>query len=252
MPWRTPDYDDYFDPYKIMVSEIMLQQTQVARVIPKYTEFIHLFPTVDALASAQLSAVLHAWMGLGYNRRAKFLHQAAIKIMHDFAGQVPSTIALLETLPGVGLNTAGAIAAYSYNQPAIFIETNIRAVFIKHFFNNQTEVHDKQLMPLIASALDTEHPREWYWALMDYGSWIKSTEGNYARYSKHHTVQSAFDGSVRQLRARILRSILEKPRTPPELMKSMSDPRTERVIERLLQEEFIVLYKGKVSIKQST
>jgi A/G-specific adenine glycosylase len=138
LPWRQPEGDGSFDPYKVMVSELMLQQTQVNRVIPKYTEFLQRFPTVQALSAAELGDVLRAWQGLGYNRRAKFLWQAAQQI--DQLGQFPNTLQDLVKLSGIGVNTAGAILAYAFNQPAVFVETNIRTVYTHHFFEDRTDI----------------------------------------------------------------------------------------------------------------
>lgn len=151
--WRQPEADGRFDPYKILVSEIMLQQTQVPRVLPKFVEFLTRFPTVQALAAAPLGDVLAAWNGLGYNRRAKFLWQAAQKVVNDFDGVFPSTSEALVTLPGVGANTAGAILAYAFNQPAVFLETNVRTVFIHHFFKDSDLVTDAQLLELVKASL---------------------------------------------------------------------------------------------------
>ena len=128
MPWREDTR-----PYFVLVSELMLQQTQVSRVIPKFKEFIKHFPDERALASASLGDVLKQWQGLGYNRRAKYLHEAARMIVDEFGGEFPKDQKDMQRLPGVGKNTAGAIAAYSFNQPSVFVETNIRTVFIHHF-----------------------------------------------------------------------------------------------------------------------
>ncbi len=134
MPWRAAEADGSFDPYKILVSELMLQQTQVARVVPKFTEFVAKFPTLEALANASLGDVLKAWQGLGYNRRAKYLHSAAQALISK---EAPWKCEDLVALAGVGPNTAGAVLAYAYNQPVLFVETNVRSVFIHHFFNGQ-------------------------------------------------------------------------------------------------------------------
>jgi A/G-specific adenine glycosylase len=168
LPWRQPEPDDSFDPYKIMVSELMLQQTQVARVIPKYQSFLEQFPDVQSLAMADLSDVLRVWQGLGYNRRAKFLWQAAGAI--DVLGNFPTTYEELVKLPGIGSNTAGAILAYACNQPVVFVETNVRTVYIHHFFADRIDIHDREILSLVGQTLDREHPREFYWAVMDYGS----------------------------------------------------------------------------------
>ncbi|MBX6334506.1 A/G-specific adenine glycosylase, partial [Candidatus Saccharibacteria bacterium] len=177
LPWRQCEPDGTLDPYKVLVSEIMLQQTQVPRVIPKFEAFIRQFTTVQALAAAPLSDVLKAWNGLGYNRRAKFLWQAAGMIVSDFGGRVPEAVSDLVKLPGIGHNTAGAVAAYSYNRPVVFIETNIRTVFIYHFFATEQQVADKAIADLVAKTLP-DNVRDWYWALMDYGTHLKQTVGN--------------------------------------------------------------------------
>lgn len=202
MPWRETT-----DPYAIMVSEVMLQQTQVDRVIPKFNEFVKAFPTVDALAQAEFKEVLSHWSGLGYNRRAKWLHEAAQQISE--AGVFPQTIDDLVKLKGIGHNTAAAICAYAFNKPVVYVETNIRAVYIHHFFKNTDEVHDSDILPLVEKTIDYDNPREWYWALMDYGVHLKKKHKNPARKSKHHTKQSTFAGSKRQVRGRILRYLLE-------------------------------------------
>ena len=201
LPWRLPESNGVFDPYKILVSELMLQQTQVARVIQKFNEFIVAYPTVQSLANSSLGDVLRLWQGLGYNRRAKFLHESAKKIVE--LGAFPSDDVGLQSLPGVGKNTAGAILAYAYNQPAIFIETNVRAVYIHHFFSEQDLVDDKQIQELLEQTIDHEHPREFYWALMDYGSQLKR-EGVTPNRSAHYKKQSPLKGSVREVRGQIL------------------------------------------------
>ncbi|MEP7205051.1 MAG: A/G-specific adenine glycosylase, partial [Candidatus Saccharibacteria bacterium] len=168
MPWRTVT-----SPYFILVSELMLQQTQVERVIPKFTAFMEYFPDVVALASASQAEVLRAWSGLGYNRRAMYLHQAAKKIATDFGGVIPPVRSQLLELPGVGPSTSAAILAYSFDQPVVFIETNIRTVYFHHYFADATIVHDKELLATVRDTLDHAHPRQWYWALMDYGNHLK-------------------------------------------------------------------------------
>ncbi len=200
MPWRQDT-----QPYFVMVSEIMLQQTQVERVIPKFNAFIERFPTIADLANASLGDVLLMWSGLGYNRRAKFLHEAAKKIVNEFHGVFPETEKELITLPGIGVNTAGAILAYSFNKPSLFIETNIRTVYFYHFFTEQAEVSDMELREIVEATVDNEHPREWYWALMDYGSYLKRQGIGQNNKSKHYKKQSPLKGSVREVRGQILK-----------------------------------------------
>jgi A/G-specific adenine glycosylase len=200
MPWREDTR-----PYYVMVSEIMLQQTQVDRVIPKFEAFIERFPSVEVLAKASLGEVLQMWSGLGYNRRAKFLHEAAIKVMGEYKGAFPETLKGLISLPGVGVNTAGAILAYSYNSPSIFIETNIRTVYFYHFFQEREDVSDAELRAIVEATIDTEHPREWYWAMMDYGSYLKRQGIGQNNKSRHYKKQSPLKGSVREIRGQILK-----------------------------------------------
>lgn len=238
--WRQTDRNGGFDPYKILVSEIMLQQTQVSRVTQKYVDFLQAFPDVDTLANATLGDVLVEWQGLGYNRRAKFLWQSAQMIRDDYRGIFPHDIKELIKLPGVGANTAGAIAAYAYNQPAVFIETNIRTVYIHHFFADRENVHDKELLPTVEETLDKEHPREWYWALMDYGSSLKKNAGNVSRRSKHYVKQSTFSGSNRQLRGAVLRKLARSKDWLTVVALEIDDERLQSVLDQLTQEGMIV------------
>lgn len=235
MPWRQTS-----DPYKIMVSEVMLQQTQVARVIPKYEEFLKRFPNVHDLANARLGDVLIMWSGLGYNRRAKFLWRAAQMVVHDFAGNMPHTSKELECLPGVGKNTAGAILAYAYNQPVVFVETNIRSVLFHHFFADQTNISDKQLEEVLRKIMEqVDDPRTFYWAMMDYGAHLKSAGNNIER-SKHYMKQSKFSGSKRELRGKVIKLLTKNERTRLELQKIVDDPRLDVVLGDLLDEQLIV------------
>lgn len=167
LPWRQTT-----DPYKILVSEIMLQQTQVSRVLEKYKQFLKAFPTAKILAQAPQAEVVKLWSGLGYNRRARFLHQCAKEI--TVLKQFPKTVEDLEKLPGIGHYTARAVATFAFNQPHVFIETNIRTVFVYHFFPKKKAVSDTDILKLVEHTLDTKNPRQWYWALMDYGSYLKS------------------------------------------------------------------------------
>ena len=213
------------NPYRILVSEVMLQQTQVARVIPKYRVFLKTFPTVRVLAGATLADVLRAWQGLGHNRRGKFLHEAAKMITHDFGGTFPKSAEGIEKLPGIGHYTARAISTFAHDSPEVFIETNIRTAYLHHFFKNKASVSDTEILPYIKETLDRGNPREWYWALMDYGSVLKKQSGNQNRRSAHYAKQSKFDGSNRQLRGLILKGVLlEKSITAPALAKKIKKP----------------------------
>jgi A/G-specific adenine glycosylase len=205
MPWRETD-----DPYEILVSEIMLQQTQVERVKVKYAQFLAAFPTLGDLAAAPLANVLLTWQGLGYNRRAIALKRCAETIVSHFNGIFPGTIAELESLPGIGPYTARAVAAFAFGIAEPLIETNIRTVFIHFFFQGREQVGDREIMPLVTATLEHDNPRHWYYALMDFGVLIKQLHPNPGRRSRHHAQQSRFEGSNRQLRSRLLRTVMEK------------------------------------------
>lgn len=207
---REMDWRNTTDPYRILVSEIMLQQTQVSRVKEKYVEFLRAFPTTKVLARAPLSEVFKVWKGLGYNRRAQFIKRTAEAVEKNYSGKFPHEYEKLLELPGIGQSTAGALTAFAFNKPIVFIETNIRTVFIHHFFADKKQVDDNLLLPLIAKTVDTKNPREWYYALYDYGTWIKQTYGNKSRQSKTHLKQSSFKGSFRELRAAVLHFIVLK------------------------------------------
>lgn len=214
MPWRQDTR-----PYYVLVSELMLQQTQVIRVIPKFNAFIERFPNEWSLAKASLADVLKLWQGLGYNRRAKFLHEAAKIIMSDFGGIFPNDEASLIKLPGVGKNTAGAVMAYAFNKPSTFIETNIRTVYIHHFFNDQFDVDDKQIIELLEATIDKKNPRTFYQALMDYGSWLKANGIRNVNSSKHYKKQLPLKGSIREVRGKIVRELTAADMEVGELQK---------------------------------
>lgn len=237
LPWRQPGAEGRFDPYKIMVSELMLQQTQVSRVIEKYRSFLKRFPTAASLAAAPLADVLTEWSGLGYNRRARFLHEAAKQVSRLPA--FPVTVEALTALPGIGPNTAGAIVAYAYDEPVVYIETNIRSVFIYHFFPDEEKVSDKMIAEVVKRTLPTDLTRQWYWALMDYGSYLKKTQGNHARSSAVYTKQSTFEGSLRQVRGAVLRQLIANPLSLPELEEVIHDERLGQVLTRLQTEGLI-------------
>ncbi|MES2623391.1 MAG: A/G-specific adenine glycosylase [Patescibacteria group bacterium] len=211
LPWRKTK-----DTYHILLSEIMLQQTQVSRVLVKYDEFLKRFPTVQSLASAPLRDVLTLWQGLGYNRRAKFLHEAS-KILNTATKKDLADYTFLKSLPGVGQSTAGAVLVFTQNKPIVFIETNIRAVLMHHFFKDSEKVSDKEIATVLEKLLnnlgDKFTPREFYYALYDYGTHLKNTLGKEKKAlhtkSKHYVKQSTFTGSRRQLRAFILKTFLE-------------------------------------------
>lgn len=200
MPWRSR-----ITPYRVFISEVMLQQTQVARVTEKFPAFIKEFPSFKSLAASPLQKVLGAWQGMGYNRRAMYLKRAAEKIVQEHKGVLPRDIVALEALPGIGPATARSIAAFAWNAPHAFIETNIRSVFLHHFFPSRSGVSDHMLMPHVKRALDADRSREWYWALMDYGTELKRAVGNASRRGTAYVKAKPFKGSDREVRGRIIR-----------------------------------------------
>lgn len=236
LPWRKTK-----NPYYIAISEVMLQQTQVPRVIEKYKLFIRYFPTLQSLAQASLGEVLSLWVGLGYNRRAKFLKQMAEEIVLKHKGIFPKTIAGLESLPGIGPYTARAIITFAFNQPSIFVETNIRTVYFHHFFPNAThKISDSTLLPLIEKTIHKENPRLWYWALMDYGSHLKASGVRNIAKSTHYIKQKPFIGSIRKVRGAIIRSLVGGKKTKQELSLVCEDKEQfEKALLGLLQEVLI-------------
>lgn len=242
------------DPYKILISEVMLQQTQVPRVILKYKSFLKRFPTVEVLADAPLKDVLLEWQGLGYNRRAKYLKLCAERVVSEHKGKFPKTLTELVKLPGIGPATAGDILAFSYNIPVPVIETNIRSVFIHFFFPKDRPwgITDKELVPLIEQTLPTfpyvrhRGVREWYWALFDYGAYLKQTR-NPNTQSKHYVKQSPFKGSNREKRSQILKLILMGAKSEKEIVKALGyeSEVVLKNLEQMLKENLIKKEKGK-------
>jgi A/G-specific adenine glycosylase len=225
-----------------LISEFMLQQTQVPRVIPKYHEFLQRFPRVQELAAAPLADVLRVWQGLGYNRRARYVHLAA---QHLAAVRSSWWYDDLLACKGVGPNTAAAIVVYTYDEPLVFVETNIRTVYIHHFFADQAAVSDAEITRAIAETLPhidgVLSCREFYWALMDYGTYLKKQVGNLSQRSKHYAKQSAFQGSLRQIRGAVIRHLAGKPLSLEQLQAYIPDERLAAVLPALRAEGLIVL-----------
>lgn len=239
------------DPYRIFVSEIMLQQTQVSRVEARYPGFIAAFPDFGSLAAASLRDVLAAWQGMGYNRRARALKESAERVVGEFGGRLPEDEAVLATFPGIGQATAASIAAFAFNRPVVFIETNIRRVFIHCFFADAEGVRDRDILPLVARTLPPGRSREWYWALMDYGSMLKGCSENPNRRSAAYKKQSPFEGSDRQVRGNILRVLLEKGEMgDAELggLLSIEAGRLKRILDGLEREGLVVRKGGRLRI----
>ncbi len=239
LPWRKTT-----DAYRILVSEVMLQQTQVERVIPYYARFLKKFPTVRALAASPLSQVLIEWQGLGYNRRAKMLHEAAKAVVGLHNGTFPASAAELEELPGIGPYTAGAITAFAHNQDGLFIETNIRTAITHHFFNTESDnrnqstiiydsalfkIDDREIMKVLEKVFPKGQAREWYAALMDYGTYLKRSGVRINAKAKGYAKQSTFKGSAREARGAILRALVTGPKKASELVQLLGTDRKEQL-----------------------
>ncbi len=231
LPWRQNR-----DPYRILVSEVMLQQTQVSRVIPKYTAWFAAFPTLDDLAKAPISEVLRLWSGLGYNRRALFLQRTAKAIVFEHAGTWPQTEEDLKKLPGIGEYTAAAIACFAFDQQVAVVDTNVKKVILLEFFchceegisptrqsqnDRELPIHDekrdcftslamttKDLQKIADQLLPPGRAYDWNQALMDYASAILKKEKIPVQK------QSKFLGSRRYFRGKILKFLLQKHTIP--------------------------------------
>jgi len=244
-PWRETS-----DPYHILVSEFMLQQTQTSRVVSKYTDFVSRFPDFFTLAESSLRDVLQVWQGLGYNRRALAMQQTARRVVTEFSGHLPSEPAVLQKLPGIGPYTASAIAAFAFNKPTVFIETNIRAVFTYFFFKESGHITDNDILPLVAITLDLTNLKEWYYALFDYGAMIKRQYKPVTRTLQR--TQSPFRGSNREKRGRIIRFLLtHESITEQELTHTLSlkSEQVRQLLAQLCDEGFIEIRGDLIRIK---
>lgn len=206
LPWRNVD-----DPYQVWISEVMLQQTQVSRVLGRWDDWLRRFPSVQALAHAPQAEVLAAWQGMGYNRRALALHRCAQTVADELGAAWPHDTRELCGLPGIGPSTAAGIRAFAFDEAGVYLETNVRAVFIHELFAGRDKVTDKELAPLVQLACPPTggDVRGWYYALLDYGAHLKKTLPNPSRRSAGYTRQSPFEGSRRQKRAALVRLLLD-------------------------------------------
>jgi A/G-specific adenine glycosylase len=247
LPWRKTR-----DPYKILISEIMLQQTQVERVVEKYKTFIKAFPDFHSLNRASLAKVYSLWQGLGYNRRALALKRIAQTVVDEYGAQLPDTVEKLSSLPGIGAATAASICAFAFNKPMVFVETNIRTVFIHRFFRQRRSVDDSEIVTLAEKVMDKNNPRKWYSALMDYGTMLKKKYPGLSRKSAQYKKQGPFQGSRRQLRGKILKILIEHPRqTEISVLKTLGSGNKEAmhaIIGELIREGFIKRDQRKLSI----
>ena len=235
LPWRKTK-----NPYHIFVSEVMLQQTQIPRVLIKYPEFLKTFPTIQSLAKSPLRCVLSTWHGMGYNRRGLYLQQSAKQILQKHRGKIPKDISALDALPGIGPYSARAIACFAYGTCEPFIETNIRRAIIHEFFSKKEQVTDKEILQILQRIQPSGRQHEWYWALMDYGREALKHVPNANRKSKHYVKQTRFERSPRYIRAKIVSYLLEnKKATEEELFLSLKkDPHLDYISQEDITRAF--------------
>lgn len=239
-PWRPPALKfrkdgTARDPYRVFISEIMLQQTQTSRVEQKYVPFIRRFPNFQALARSPLRNILKAWQGLGYNRRALLLQKAARIIVRDYGGKLPRDPLTIQKLPGVGQSSAGAVCAFAFGIRTPFIETNIRRAYIHYFFPRRKAVRDRDIIPIVEQTLRGKNFREWYYALMDYGAMLGKAGINPNVRSAHYAKQSPFAGSDRELRGKIVAMMVQKKKLEPATLARKFGERVSR-IRRILHD----------------
>lgn len=241
----------------MLVSEVMLQQTQVKRVLDYWPRWMKTFPTLDALSSASVADVLEMWQGLGYNRRALALKRCADECSAHNGGMLAGAVEDLQKLPGIGPATAAGVVAFAYNKPSVYLETNVRSVFLHELFSGKEGVSDKQLIPHVASTCPQDRPRDWYYSLLDYGAYLKTQGVNPSRRSAHYSKQSKFEGSHRQKRANLLRVVLDNPGITIETAHMslddiekgagrdvVGDDQFLKIVEELVSEGFFALSDG--------
>lgn len=254
LPWRVTK-TRAVSPYEIFVSEIMLQQTQVARVLEKYPQFLKAFPTIRSLAEAPLKKVLRVWQGMGYNRRARYLKEAAEIMVKNYKGIVPADPALLRALPGVGSYTAGAIVCFAYNKPVAFLDTNIRKTLLKWFFYayynklprhnivvslaRKDKIDDGELLKIAESVYYTKNPRKWHYALMDYGAVILAKEKGLLERIKSYHKQSRFEGSTRYWRSKIVKYLLQYEQASGEELQALVSGEIKPLLSSLARDGLI-------------
>ena len=245
---RSFQWRETYDPYSILVSEMMLQQTQTSRVEKKYPAFISMYPDFKSLARAPVGDVIRMWKGLGYNRRALALKEIAHKVIADYNGELPDCPDDLIKLPGVGRYTAAAVATFAFNRPEVFIDTNIRTVFLYFFYHEKENVHDRSILQLIEMTLDCKNPRQWYYALFDYGAMLK-IHNNVNASSIHYRKQNPFKGSNREVRGNIIGLLLNNSAlsySDIERSLELSPIRVRENLDRLQKEGFITIINDRV------
>ncbi|RME52395.1 Fe-S cluster assembly protein HesB [Candidatus Woesearchaeota archaeon] len=251
LPWRKTK-----DPYAILVSEFMLQQTQVERVKPYYLAWLSQWPTITCLSRERPANVLRAWSGLGYNARALRLLQTAKRIVQEHNNKIPHNKEDLQRLPGIGAYTASAILAFAYNKPEPVIDTNIRRVLI-HECSLPHTISAQDLATVAKQLIPKGRSRDWHNALMDYGATVLTSKTTNIPPT---TKQPSFEGSTRQARGAIIRHLLSKgavklsregfETTSKELAKQLqiAPERVAAALESLHNDGIIVFRKNQITL----
>jgi A/G-specific adenine glycosylase len=251
---RKFPFRENITPYNVLVSEIMLQQTQTSRVSEKYLLFTKKFPDFLSLSAASLEEVLKEWKGLGYNRRAIALKKIAESVVNDFEGKLPNSIEILQSFPQIGYNTASSIISFAFNKPTVFIETNIRRVYIYFFFYNKSKISDKEILPIVEKTIDNSNPRDWYYALMDYGVMLKKNHPELNKKSTHYRKQAPFKGSTREIRGKILKLLIKQGTTDikkiQRAFKNKEPKKIKNTLNQLKKEGFIEISNNIITLKK--
>jgi len=244
LPWRKTT-----DPYKILISEFMLQQTQVSRVIEYFGKWIKLWPTINHLARATRSEVLMAWMGLGYNTRAVNLHRAAKIIIKDYDSNVLEAVECYKEIAGIGEYTSRAVRIFAANADLVTVDTNIRRILI-HEFRLSEDISGGALLSIAERCLPKGRSRKWHNALMDYGAlYLTGTKTGIRPKTQQSTF---FKGSDRQIRAHILRTLLLQTSSLSELYNtcSVEEKRLLRILDKMVHEQLIAIRNKRYQLKE--
>lgn len=251
---RPFPFREKINPYNVLVSEIMLQQTQTSRVSEKFLTFVDKFPDFLSLSNASLEEVLKQWKGLGYNRRAIALKKIAEIVINEYEGKLPDSLEILKSFPQIGHNTASSIITFAFNKPSVFIETNIRRVYIYFFFHNKSKINDKEILSLLEKTIDRTNPREWYYALMDYGVMLKKIHPDLSKKSAHYRKQAPFKGSTRQIRGRILDILINQGKIEIANLQSAveinENEKIDHILTQLEKEGFLEIEKDMIYLKK--
>lgn len=240
-PWRETQ-----DPYRVMVAEFMLQQTQAERVVPKYIEFLKAFPSMESLAGARKRDVLKHWLGLGYNRRALWLQEACERILS--LGEFPRSHEELRQFRGIGSYTSRSILIFAFNVDLAAVDTNVRRVLIHEGFVTP-DLGERALLRVAELLVPKGRSRDWHNALMDYGA-MEVTSRTTGIRAKNR--QLRFKGSVREVRGRLLRSVVKQGVVEVDhISKEWNVPREvlDKAIRGLLNEGILLEEEGRLFLR---